>query len=307
MTILILGSEGFIGSHLVQTFSKKYDIVGVDVLESPRQTYPYQKVSVLSPDFDDLLRNKKFDVCINASGSGNVFYSVQQPLSDFYFNTLSTIHILDGLRKYNKDCRYIHFSSAAVYGNPKSLPVKESDACHPVSPYGWHKYQSELICHEYSESFGLSCIILRPFSVYGPGLRKQLFWDVFQKSRSNNRINLWGTGTESRDFVYINDLVGAIDVLINQHKSQFEVYNIACGNEVSIKDVVYTFLSSIGVNIEVVFNQQTKSGDPLNWKADIDKLLATGFSPKVSLKEGVKQTAHWLLENESAKGNFRYS
>jgi len=88
--------------------------------------------------------------------------------------------------KFNNKCKYLHISSAAVYGNPKQLPVKETDNCQPLSPYGWHKWMSELICQEYFRLYNIRSLIVRPFSVYGPGLRKQLFWDLYGKAFGKN-------------------------------------------------------------------------------------------------------------------------
>lgn len=272
---------------------------GCDLLETPNQSYKYNKVSILSPDFAELFQKNDFDVCINASGSGNVGYSLNQPLSDFYFNTASVIHVLDAIRKFTPQCKYIHISSAAVYGNPEKLPVSETSTICPMSPYGWHKLQSEAICREYYDIYNVACSIVRPFSVYGPGLRKQLFWDVFQKWKNNNsQVSLWGTGKESRDFIYIADLVEAFDVLIETAPMKAEVYNLAAGTEVTISDAVNHFFSNFDSPVKVCFSGDVKPGDPVNWRADISAITGLGFTPKRSLQAGLAQTAKWLLRDE---------
>src|ERR1700757_1974292 len=165
MKIVILGSHGFIGSHLVDFFMFRGDtITGCDLVEDAATGYSYQKISILSPDFDTLFSKQQFDVCINASGSGNVAYSLANPISDFEANAFSVVKVLDTIRKYQPFCKYVHISSAAVYGNPVSLPIKESDTLAPLSPYGYHKLISEQLCKEYHHLYNLPVTIIRPFS-----------------------------------------------------------------------------------------------------------------------------------------------
>src|SRR5688572_8068708 len=125
--VLVLGSEGFIGKYLTQFFqAKQYNVYGCDLFEtSSTSGYNYLKVSRLSPEWDEIFSENKYDVCINAAGSGNVPYSMSHPLIDFEANSLDTIRILEAIRKFNKVCKYLHISSAAVYGNPEQLPIVE--------------------------------------------------------------------------------------------------------------------------------------------------------------------------------------
>lgn len=303
MNILIIGSEGFIGSHLVKHFnSKGYKVYGCDLVEKRTAFFTYIQIEKSVLQWRNIFSQVEFDFCINAAGNGNVNYSVQNPFEDFQSNTLDTIEILDAIRKYRPECRYLHISSAAVYGNPVSLPVSESAVCHPVSPYGWHKYMAENICREYSEIFHLPVCMVRPFSIYGPGLRKQLFWDLYQKYlEQSGNIELWGDGSESRDFIYIDDVVDCFDLLLQKASMQGEVYNIASGNETRIKDAVEAFFSKLKAKPLIAFNQQVRKGDPLNWRADISKIKELGFTPSVDFESGLTSVARWLMEYESKK------
>ena len=295
MRILIIGSEGFIGSHLVTWFLKKnWEVSGVDLVEYPRQKYEYTKLSRLSPEYDELLGEKPYDICINAAGNGNVSFSVEHPVKDFEANVLDTIKLLEAMRKFAPGCRYIHISSAAVYGNPRQLPIREEDSCLPVSPYGWHKLISEQICKEYYLIYKIPTIILRPFSVYGPGLRKQLIWDLYGKLKGSSEVILFGTGGESRDFIYIEDLVLAIHIIIEKAAFNASCYNIACGEEITIEKICFLFNSFLAAGRNIKFNQEIRKGDPANWRADINKLTELGFSPMVKLEDGLRQTFEWL-------------
>jgi len=293
--LLVLGSEGFIGSHIVKYFySIGWNVVGCDLSDLSCLPYKYFKISLLSNDIDEIFQNDQYDFCINAAGSGNVSYSVNFPLSDFEANTLSVVRLLDSLRKYSPNCKYLHISSAAVYGNPNELPIKESSSLRPVSPYGWHKLMSELACNEYSELYKLKTAIIRPFSVYGPGLKKQLFWDLYLKAKSGSRIELFGTGEETRDFIFISDLVNAVALIVSQSAFSANVFNVAGGSSTKIKTAAETFLDNSATAHEVVFTGNSKTGDPKNWKADVSSLISIGFSPKTTLNEGLAITYQWL-------------
>ncbi|NOT76638.1 MAG: NAD-dependent epimerase/dehydratase family protein [Cyclobacteriaceae bacterium] len=298
MRILILGSEGFIGSHCVRFFlSYNHNVAGADLFEQPLQQYAYTKVSRLSPELDEIFTAEIFDAVINASGSGNVPYSMTHPVLDFEANSLDTIRVLDAIRKHQPGCKYIHISSAAVYGNPVRLPIQEDDEKIPLSPYGWHKLISEQLCKEYTKIFTLNTAVVRPFSVYGPGLKKQMFWDIYQKTLGNKgSIELHGTGNESRDYIYINDMIHALDCILRNAPMQGEVYNLATGEETTIKKAVELFLHALDGTREYYFNNTVRPGDPLNWRADISKLKVLGFNSQVSVSKGLQELAEWLIK-----------
>jgi dTDP-glucose 4,6-dehydratase/UDP-glucose 4-epimerase len=301
LKVLILGSTGFIGSHLVNHFCENKNIVfGCDLVELDSRDYNYSKLSVLSSDFEQLFINHSFDVCINASGSGNVGYSIENPLSDFEANSLSVFKILDCIKKHQPSCKYLHISSAAVYGNPLRLPIIETDELSPLSPYGFHKLISETICKEFHQLFGIRTAIIRPFSVYGNGLKKQLLWDICKKLDTNNDIELYGTGRESRDFIHVNDLVHIVDLIIASATFENDVFNVANGEETNIQYLA-TIFKQYFKGKEISFSGKTKNGDPLNWKADISKIIRLGYCPKVTLEEGVINYITWYKQSKNAR------
>ena len=154
MKILIIGSEGFIGSNAVQYFRRLgYRVFSADIVLKEEQGY-----SIINPelaDFKKLFDRQQYDICLNASGVAKVQFSFNDPLLDFTLNTANVFNILEAIRQYNVDCKFINISSAAVYGNPKYLPIDENHPLNPVSPYGWHKLYSEKICTEYANYFGI--------------------------------------------------------------------------------------------------------------------------------------------------------
>lgn len=294
MKIIILGARGFIGGNLVSYFlSKNCEVSGIDVVEATAVNYDYQKVSILSSDFETIFNQHNFDVCINASGSGNVGHSLSYPLSDFEANTYTVSKVLDTIKKYRPLCKYIHISSAAVYGNPARLPVKETDALAPLSPYGYHKMMSELICKEYYYLFEVPVSIIRPFSVFGIGLRKQLFWDICLKLNNSNNITLFGTGNESRDFIHISDLMALVDIIINKSSFKCDIYNAALGIETTIREVADIFERHYDGEKKITFGGNVKAGDPNNWKADTSSIKDLGFTPAVDFQSSVVDYIKW--------------
>ena len=296
MKILILGAEGFIGSHCVSHFlNNNHDVFGVDLYEQPTKQYTYRKVSRLSFEIENIISENDVDLIINASGSGNVGLSMNHPLIDFESNCLDLIRVLDAIRKFRPKTKFIHLSSAAVYGNPNRLPVKETDELKPLSAYGWHKLISENICKEYVQLYNLSISILRPFSVYGKSLKKQIFWDAYKKIIDNNiSLELMGTGNESRDYIHINDLVKAIELVALNSPMNGDVYNVASGIETSIAKAIHIFIEKLDVKTAITFNNQVRKGDPLNWCADISKLRSIGFVSPILMEEGLVDLASWF-------------
>lgn len=294
MNILIVGSEGFIGRHLVSHFSKRDNqVFSADIVASANPKHFL--LDATDPNFENLFSNQQFEVCINASGSAHVQFSFEHPEVDFALNVTNVQRMLEAIRRQQPSCRFMNFSSAAVYGNPESMPVKESSPLHPMSPYGWHKLMSEQLCHSYHETFAVPTLSLRIFSAYGQGLKKQLFWDLYHKAAAaTNEVTLFGTGKESRDFIHISDLVIAIELLINKVEWKGQAINVATGIETTIEKAASCLVNLCFDNKKLCFNGQSKAGDPVNWCADISVLKAAGFKPGVSIDKGLEQYASWL-------------
>lgn len=297
MKVLIIGAKGFIGSHLTEYLSnvKNCTVSGVDVV-GESSAPDYHCVSVCAPDYLSVLQSDQFDLCVNCSGAASVPKSLEDPELDFELNTANVGRMLNAIRLTQADCRFINLSSAAVYGEPERLPIYESQASHPLSPYGHHKLMSEQLCREYAESFGLKTCSLRPFSVYGEGIRKQLFWDLHQKSLSGEEISLYGTGRESRDFIHVEDLVRAVYFVAQSTAFAGESINVANGEEIFISEVVGWFYQNYPYTVDYKFRGEGREGDPINWVADISIIKECGYKPQVDIKEGLRRYYKWVVE-----------
>jgi UDP-glucose 4-epimerase len=295
MKILIIGAKGFIGSHCVSYFSEDHEVWQCDIVVD-YTTPNYILLEETNSDYREIFETHLFDVCINCSGAANVPDSIEHPQRDFNLNVVSVFKQLDAIRLNNLKCRYIHISSAAVYGNPKTLPISENHALAPISPYGKHKKMAEDICEEFYTQFGIRSCSLRVFSTYGPGLKKQLFWDLYKKQLLGKNIELYGTGKESRDFIYVTDLVKAIHCIIQKAEFLGQAINVANGEELTIKEVASLFCKQQNASIGTTFLGKHRQGDPKNWVANIEVLKQMGYVQNVSIQDGLSNYILWRKE-----------
>lgn len=296
-TVLVTGVAGFLGRYVARHFAKQgWRVVGFD--EVPPENVriadvEYIRSQLPGKHFEETLRTLTPKVCVHCAGRASVGLSMETPAADYHGNTLLVFGLLDALRRSAHRCRFLLLSSAAVYGNPTSLPVTEEHAVKPLSPYGYHKRQAEMLCEEFSHIYGLPTACARIFSAYGPGLRRQVVWDICEKVLSTGQLALKGTGTESRDFIHAADIAQGLYLLATKGECTGEIYNLASGREVTIAGLAEILIDSLKSQVRPVFDGQTSPGDPLHWRADIGKIAALGFSPSTPLEQGLQTVATW--------------
>lgn len=297
-TILITGVAGFLGRFAARQFARDgWRVVGIDVAAPENaQLSPgtmYHRMQLPNPALADLLRALPPDVCIHCAGRASVPFSMEDPAADFRDNTVLTFDLLDALRREAPRSHFLLLSSAAVYGNPTSLPVTESHRTGPLSPYGYHKLQCEMLCEEFSRIYALPTTVVRIFSAYGPGLRRQVVWDICERALTTGRVTLHGTGRESRDFVHASDIARALAALAGRNAGDCEIYNLGTGQETTIAQLADMLLASLLRDTRASFDGRATPGNPLTWRADISKIRALGFEPAVTLAQGLRSVATW--------------
>lgn len=267
---------------------------GADIVD-PRRNGSFFKIDKEQPSFDSLFDKKAFDYCVNCSGAASVGGSFSNPMNDFQLNVVNVFKILEAIRKFSPTTRFINLSSAAVYGNPATLPIRETAPTNPMSPYGHHKKMAEDLCLEFYRTFGLNSLSFRVFSAYGPGLRKQILWDLFTKFQNGgDSVELSGTGEETRDFLHIEDLVRLISLSMDKFPEGASVVNAANGSQVRISELAELVRLQLSSSKAVVFSGISRMGDPLHWEADISQAKRLGFEPKVGIADGVRKYLNWV-------------
>jgi UDP-glucose 4-epimerase len=297
-TALITGVTGFIGRYVARIFSEQgWHIAGLGTSfseNSPTGTLnQYYKLLLPSQDLAELVKTINPDICIHCAGRSSVPLSVSQPAEDFNASVASTFNLLEVLRLHVPQCKLIYLSSAAVYGNPNKLPICEMDDSAPISPYGFHKSICENLCKEYVKVYGLQIAIARIFSAYGPGLRRQVVWDITYKALNQKELFLQGTGQESRDFIHVGDVARAIYCIAQKSNFEAEIFNLASGTETTIKNLAELITSKLERDIVINFDGNVPIGNPLNWRADIGCLEKCGYQAEISLERGISIYAKW--------------
>ena len=289
MKCLITGISGFLAAYISQKFSDhNFKIIGIhhSLVKPQNRAERCYRIHLPHKDIYKVIEMEKPDVVVHAAGTASVPFSMEHPYTDFSVSVPATAILLDALRRHAPTADFFFLSSAAVYGNPQKLPVTEEATTAPISPYGYHKLMGEELCREYRKIYGLNTIVLRIFSAYGPGLHKQVIYDTVKKFMQQKEVHLYGTGRESRDFIHGQDVANAIYSLSQQSEAEL-IYNLASGREVTIKELAETVKELMNSDKKITFSGEHEPGKPNNWAADISRIKQAGFSPSISLENGI--------------------
>lgn len=301
-TVLITGTYGFLGRHTALLFKERgWRVIGMGHghwdSEHPEDFGIDQWVET---DIDSCTLakiNEKLDCVVHCAGGASVGYSVQYPMRDFHRTVTSSVNILEYIRLHQPQAKFIYPSSAAVYGKKDDKPIREDDDLCPVSPYGFHKRIVEELGASYVSTFDLSVAIIRFFSIYGPGLKKQLLWDACKKiSHSTKQIEFFGTGDETRDWIHVKDAAELIFCLANSPEKH-EIINGGLGKTRAIRQILSFMAAMFTENPSVKFNQEYREGDPKHYWADISKAEKKGWQPTICIKDGLKEYVEWFRQS----------
>jgi UDP-glucose 4-epimerase len=296
--VLITGASGFIGARLWERRTALGDEVVACVTSEPPNWAPLSgsrhRLRLPEGDIGRILAEERPEHVVHCAGSSSVADSVRNPTADFEKNVTVTEHLIGAVAACSPRSKVTFVSSAAVYGDPARQPIDERALPAPISPYGVHKLRAETACREGHDREGVPLAILRIFSGYGPGLRKRLLWDIYQQWLHSARVSLYGSGEETRDFIYADDIVEAIGVVMEAAPFRGEVFNVASGRETSVRAAARLLLEALGGGKELEFNAQVRPGDPRRWQADVGAIQALGARPGVAIEEGIQRYARWL-------------
>lgn len=306
-TVLITGGYGFLGRAVARKMkSEGYRVIGLGRGRwDPEQALAHGFDAWLdaSVSLSSLMTlDEKLDLVVHCGGNGSVGYSLEHPLQDFEKTVQGSIELLEYLRITKSGARVVYPSSAGVYGAKDDAPIRENAVANPISPYGYHKHIVEQLMESYSRSYGIPTAIIRFFSIYGPGLTKQLLWDAGHKLLANRGgvATFWGTGEETRDWITSEDAAELVQAVAGCGKQSI-VINGASGKRVTVRQSVELLRAALGVDTEISFNNTVREGDPRFYHADVTAAFRLGWRPSIDLERGIQRYADWLVTQEEQK------
>lgn len=281
MKILITGVNGFVGSQIKKYYSKNGNIlIGVDSKNFKNK-------------FKHLIRKKTdFDLIFHCAGSGIVGIKKLSYKIHYNKNYASTIQLINFIKKSNlKNCKIIFFSSQAVYAKSEKK-IKENYKIFPSSYYGKTKLMAEKKLIKIKNN---SIIILRLFSIYGKGLKKQIMWDTCKKFK-NKKNNFFGNGEEIRDFLNIKDLMILLKKIVNsKFQPGFNIYNVGSGKGTKIRKIIDLIKSNFKIGKKIIFNDIKNSSENRNFiSSNIKVEKKFSWRPKTILKKEILIYVKWF-------------
>ena len=305
---LVTGGAGFIGSNLCEAIlNMGYRVRVLDDLSTGKQTNVdlfsgHEGYEFIRGDIKDL------DVCLNACAGvdyvlheaawGSVPRSLEMPLFYCGNNVQGTLNMLEAARRRGVK-KFVYASSSSVYGDHPALPKREGQEGEPISPYDLTKKQDEEWARLYTRLYGLDTLGLRYFNVFGRrqdpnGTYAAVIPKFIKQLLAGERPVIYGDGTQSRDFTYIENVVEAnLKACLAPAEAAGAVYNVACGSRVTLLDVYRTISTALGVNTEPLF-APVRGGDIKDSHADITKAVtALGYDPDYDFARGLAETIDW--------------
>ena len=316
-TYLVTGGAGFIGSSLADFLLKKdYKVVVIDNfcnfydpsikrnnvkdnLDNPN--YKLYEIDLrCKSDVEKVFRENKIDVVIHLAAMAGVRPSIENPILYQEVNCIGTQNLLEVMKEYGVK-NLVMASSSSVYGNNKKVPFKETDIVdYAISPYAATKKSNEVMTHVYHKLFNMNVIMLRFFTVYGPRQRPDLAINKFTRLMLNDEeVTMFGDGTTSRDYTYIDDIVSGIYSSINyvlNNKDVYEIVNLGNSSPVSLKEMINTIAEVLDKEPKIK-EMPMQQGDVNITYADISKAKEMlNYDPKTPFKEGIEKFVKWYKE-----------
>ena len=296
--VIVTGAAGFIGRHVTRRFAEAgWFVVGIGHgTWSPEEARAWGLAEWHAADISfDAFSNSGSspNAIVHCAGSGSVGYSLTHPFQDFHRSTTTIAATLEYARLHAPEARVVYLSSAAVYGQAGDESIREETSLKPVSPYGVHKLMGESLCRMYGDHYGVHSAVVRLFSVYGGGLRKQLLWDACTKA-SRGDVEFFGTGDETRDWLDVVDAAELVLAAVEHASPRRPVANGGTGEAPAVCAVLEELFLGLGIQSQPRFTGAVRGGDPNHYRADISVARRWGWVPKVSWREGIRAYAEWF-------------
>ena len=314
--LLVTGGAGFIGSHLVDRLLST-DVEQITVVDDFNNFYAPEikqaniaehhrdpRYRLVEADIRDhaalqaVFNQNRFDCIVHLAARAGVRPSLKEPQLYTETNINGTLNLLE-LARHHGVKQFVFGSSSSVYGINAKVPFSEDDPIRqPISPYAATKAAGELLCHTYSHLYGLRCICLRFFTVYGPRQRPDLAIHKFAKLISQGKpIPVFGDGTTRRDYTYVDDIIQGVMAAIDYNKTDHEVINLGESRTVELNQLITLLEKELGTSA-TIDRQPPQPGDVPQTFADITKARAVlGYNPQTQIEDGLRRFVEWFRTN----------
>jgi len=294
MRILVTGGSGFIGQHIAEMFaSEEHDVI---VIDKRKNTWPflYNNILLVKEDIRNYDQIKNYfedvDYIFHEAALVSVPDSMKKPNLTIDNNINGTVNILKAAVEKNVK-KIIFASSCAIYGMNDKIPLNENEKAYPLSPYAISKLSAEYFLKMYNEEFGIKTTSLRYFNVYGPRQEYSSQYSAVISIFVNNALQdkdliVYGDGSQTRDFVYIDDVVKANKMVMNQEDGK--IFNVGFGEKASISELAKEIIELTNSDSKIIY-KQARYGEVKHSLADITKISQIGFKPEFNLKEGLEK------------------
>lgn len=280
--VLITGSQGFIGQALLAKLSEKN--INIVTLGKDEDITKWDCVKHIGD----------IDIVCHLAAVKNVPHSFKEPKDTYHVNLMGTLNMLEVCRRY--DAKMIFPSTAYVYGRPEYLPIDEKHPVNPSNPYARSKLLGEELCRAYNEDYGVKCIILRLFNIYGKNMDSaSLIMEITRQMLRNKKI-IVEDFTPKRDFVFVGDVANAF-LRSMMYDASYEVFNIGCGGSHSVREIATKLIEIYGEDIKIETLNRKREDEILELRANIDKAQKElGWSPKYDINEGLSEVLSWARQ-----------
>ena len=274
--VLLTGSSGFVGQHLQRRLEER----DITVVTFDRPTKDIK-------NWEDL-KDISVDLVYHLAAITYVPFSFENPKVTYETNVLGTLNVLELCRQ--RDIGGVIYTSAYVYGKPKYLPIDEKHPVDPTNPYMHSKLIGEELCRSYSDNYGISCTVFRPFNVYGEGQDDRFLIPTILKHAQKTEEIVLENPEPRRDFLYVGDLVDAY-VRAMKQSSHFETYNLGYGRSYSVREIVEMVVKTCGGKIKGRYTGKVRKNEIPDVVADVKKIKRElGWVPKTELYDWLKKT-----------------
>lgn len=302
-SVLVTGGAGFIGSTLSNTLlNLGNDIVVIDDLsmgsfENLDSSKKLTKIQGSLTDKDllaQIFAENDFEYIFHLGAVASVADSVARPYETHQVNFDSTMTILELLRKNKKSLkRFVFSSSAAVYGDELTLPKREESVIRPLTPYAVDKFASEKMAMVYNKLYNIPTSATRFFNVYGPKQNPASPYSGFisilvDRLKNESLLTIFGDGEQSRDFVYIEDVVQALMLIATSDEALGQVYNVGTGDKITLNNLIELSQKITEKRIDLKYDE-AREGDIKESISDVSKLKTIGYRPKFDLESGMRK------------------